>query len=321
VYVRTISCRLAHLALAAVVMASCDSPTESEPPPDENWEPPVSLRQVIWTGEQFVVVGQRIMTSPDGTDWKIVYPTRSFSTMIHDIVYADGRYTAIGEQYVAVSDDLVDWTLKWWCDDYRKLTTIICSPDKYLISGYNPRFGCPFGPCPTVDPFVLHSEDGDVWNGKVISSNTYFGGAVWADSQFVAMTSRTVLTSPDGVTWTSDSTNVFTKGELFWTGKEVICIAGLGQSTIYSLDGPTWTERGAVGFGSALILADTLYVAVGLNGDIFSSTDLDTWVNRYSAPGWPLYDVAWSGELFVAVGLGIMVTSPDGVTWTRREII
>ncbi|MFO1448469.1 MAG: hypothetical protein U1F61_09960 [Opitutaceae bacterium] len=61
------------------------------------------------------------------------------------------------------------------------------------------------------------------------------------------------------------------------------------------------------------------FVVVGTNGTILTSPDAVTWTPRTSGVSSNLYGVTFSGTLFVAVGVdGVIVTSPDGTTWTRR---
>jgi hypothetical protein len=77
---------------------------------------------------------------------------------------------------------------------------------------------------------------------------------------------------------------------------------------------PTVATRGIATNGS-------IYVSAAANG-LFSSTDLNIWV-RSSLPsgaGQSYSDVIWSdtGGEFIAVGLGTVLTSPDGKTWTIR---
>ncbi len=63
-----------------------------------------------------------------------------------------------------------------------------------------------------------------------------------------------------------------------------------------------------------------VFVAVGDNGLIQTSTDGTTWTTRANPAGTPtMYRVRWLGEQFVAVGASsTILTSPDGITWTQR---
>lgn len=97
--------------------------------------------------------------------------------------------------------------------------------------------------------------------------------------------------------------------------------------------GSTWTLRtsGTVNNLNDVVWSGTQYVAVGSHNTVLTSPDGLTWTARstgapldfWGAP-YALYGVAWSGTQFVAVGMdsyafnGIILTSPDAITWTVR---
>jgi len=92
---------------------------------------------------------------------------------------------------------------------------------------------------------------------------------------------------------------------------------------IVALGGITWTTRTS-GFGANVIYGvtygDGLYVAVGDDGTMTTSTDGTTWTTRTSGFGTTrIYGVTYGDGLYVAVGDdGTMTTSTDGTTWTTR---
>lgn len=80
----------------------------------------------------------------------------------------------------------------------------------------------------------------------------------------------------------------------------------------------TWTAA-SVGVGSILkdvIYDNSLFVTVGLNGTIQTSSDGVTWTARSSATTSDIYSVAWDGTRFSAYGtVGSGSTSTTGLTW------
>jgi photosystem II stability/assembly factor-like uncharacterized protein len=75
------------------------------------------------------------------------------------------------------------------------------------------------------------------------------------------------------------------------------------SSGYYSL--PSWTGTG--------------YVAVGANGTIISTNNTGIWTNRSSGTTNTLYGITYGNNLYVAVGWGVIRTSPsDCITWTAR---
>jgi len=91
-----------------------------------------------------------------------------------------------------------------------------------------------------------------------------------------------VLTSSDGLTWSSQT-----------------------------VDAGTWLVSIAYGNGT--------WVAVGANGTILLSSDLENWINAKSVTANKLNGVAYNGTIFIAVGdNGTIVTSPDAQNWTLQ---
>ena len=89
-----------------------------------------------------------------------------------------------------------------------------------------------------------------------------------------------------------------------------------GHAEAWSADGVRWTS-GSSGT-QADLYAETGKVAVGASGTILTSQDGITWTRQTSGTTSALRDVV-QGILLVAVGdSGTILTSPDGTTWTAR---
>ncbi len=167
---------------------------------------------------------------------------------------------------------------------------------------------------------------------------------VWAPglSLFVAIandaTGNTVVTSPDGITWTR-RTPAANDGwsSVAWSpalGKlAAVASSGSGSRVMYSSDGITWTagsgapteQWASVAWSPSL--AKFVAVSNAVTNAVMYSTDGITWsTSGVSGAGTDLWQsIAWSPDLslFVAVsntaGTGNEVmTSPDGLTWTMR---
>lgn len=89
-----------------------------------------------------------------------------------------------------------------------------------------------------------------------------------------------------------------------------------------SKDGYTWSTLGSVLGGDTItsfVFANFLFVAVGISGVIYTSTDALTWIKRTSPVLDSLYSIAHLGGQFIAVGSdGAVVTSVNGITWTSH---
>lgn len=184
---------------------------------------------------------------------------------------------------------------------------------------------------PTFDWVQQHS--GTVKN----LANIIFGGG-----QYVAVgAAGAILTSPDGVVWTSRSSNVIDDLALITYGNSVYVIAG-SSYVLTSNDAINWEKhqvnwcnaQSNCGSTSSIAFGNGIFVAVGGTGvyNIQVSTDGINWnyVGTGEAPGNPnflgfnwgstLYgwtSVAYGNGRFVAVGdHGMITTSVDGINWT-----
>jgi photosystem II stability/assembly factor-like uncharacterized protein len=115
-----------------------------------------------------------------------------------------------------------------------------------------------------------------------------------------------------------DKTKTKTKG--------LFVAVGDNGTILTSPDGTTWTQRTSPPspFGARVHLYDVtygngLFVTVGGdNGTILTSPDGTTWAKRNSMTSNDLYGVTYGNGLFVTVGeYGTFLTSPDGTTWTK----
>ncbi|MGI8601549.1 MAG: hypothetical protein ACR2OZ_00960 [Verrucomicrobiales bacterium] len=196
------------------------------------------------------------------------------------------------------------------------------------------------------DGDIVTSTDGGLtWalrSSSAMSWNTVIhGGGVWLAAGRIASEpyTGTVMTSPDGLTWTavtvpntsSTAYSAFTCA--VWTGLRFVLGSGWNvdgnERLATSEDGITWTPR-AARFSSVQGLAWTgsRVVAVGRdynnNAEIFISPDGITWKDALTPEaGSPIISgVVWTGAQLLAWGdyFGGAYTSPTGETWTRRVL-
>ena len=146
---------------------------------------------------------------------------------------------------------------------------------------------------------------------------------IWTGDRFAAVgTSGAFLTSENGLTWDLHNTGADTDSfkDLVWTGDQFIVIAA--RSIWTSPNGQSWDKIvDDVGFSMVRIIqTDSLLLIVGRGGELLTSIDGLYWVARSTGLSDALlYDVAWSGSLFVVVGEDQIASSPDAITWTSRE--
>ncbi len=100
------------------------------------------------------------------------------------------------------------------------------------------------------------------------------------NDQFVAVGEKTVITSPDGLSWTAHAAEAKFRGVTFKHG---------------------------------------LYAAVGLEGKILTSRDAVEWAAQPSGTTNDLYAISHDAHQFVAVGNNATIlTGRDGTNWTAR---
>jgi hypothetical protein len=254
---------------------------------------------VTWTGSKYVAVGTLykysdyltyglIMTSTDGITWA----------------------------RQGVGNPSVDSSLYWF---YGVGAASSSSVVAFAGASYS-------APTPQI---VSSSDNGTTWTSRdsTISSSTRITawGVIWSGAQYVAIGSisgqggnfdtNLVLTSPNGTTWTRQSSS-------FGNGTRK------NESYGIAFSGTKYVMVGKFGFTGPL---DTYQEGP----DVWTSIDAVTWTQQQQIPNilsmlsaqW--YSVTWSSSLslFLVVGYdstegeAMVYSSPDGITWTRRETV
>jgi hypothetical protein len=173
---------------------------------------------------------------------------------------------------------------------------------------------------------VITSPDGIAWTVRPTGTSSDLRSVAWSGTGFVAVGSGGVtVSSEDGTSWSADTliSAEWLMG-IAWTGKSFATVGKDGK-IFTSPDGRNWTPResGVTSWLWAVAWTGTRLVAVGhnglsYNGALITSGDGVTWAAANLAVR-PLFGVAWTGSQVVAVG-DSLYTSPDGLTWTPREL-
>lgn len=197
--------------------------------------------------------------------------------------------STVATKTVTVTDSITTWTARsnTSAGDFQAL---VASPTKVIAVGED--FSTFMGP-------VATSTDGITWTATQLGNNQHAYAGVWDGSQFLlaGMDYDFDLSAFVGCVFTSPTANAGTWTPRIFTGSPLKGIA----------------------YGGGV------YVAVGENGTIRSSTDGITWLPRTSGTTNTLSSVAYGGGKFVAVGYlpnngaCSILTSPDGTTWTNTS--
>jgi hypothetical protein len=183
---------------------------------------------------------------------------------------------------------------------------------------------------------ILTSQDGSAWQAVTLPQgvNDNFTGVAFGNNRFVAVgfMDKTVLASPDGLTWTAKdaSSPVGLNNVVFCDGK--FLVLGNSGTILTSPDGETWTTTvssanhlyGAASGNGKIVVVGNFSVGGGI---IVSADGGMTWTETTpkNADGQvtinALRGVAFGNGLFVAVGqFGTILTSSDGIVWTQRPV-
>jgi bifunctional DNase/RNase/photosystem II stability/assembly factor-like uncharacterized protein len=148
-------------------------------------------------------------------------------------------------------------------------------------------------------------------------------GLAFDGEQFIAVgAAGLILTSPDAVTWTRRDAPV---AQTLWAvaaGDGELIAVGSGGTILGSTDGTEWTTRMS-GVGDELrgvCYSHGRFVAVGCRQTILTSKDGHRWTRTGSRHSVGLKAVAAGPDGFVAAGCGVILTSPDGRSWSNASI-
>jgi hypothetical protein len=152
--------------------------------------------------------------------------------------------------------------------------------------------------------------------------NSVNGAGIAAWFQYTLFDDDDTFTFASGDTEETSTTQGFADTGLF----AAVAIGGTDQ-VMTSPDGVTWTSRAEAEANQWRDICWSpeldLFAAVSSNGTnrVMTSPDGITWTSRFIfAVSW--YGITWSPELglFAAVGSSNVATSPDGITWTVRTV-
>jgi hypothetical protein len=174
------------------------------------------------------------------------------------------------------------------------------------------------------------------WINRAPASNSAWDAVAYGNGLYVAVANSggAVMTSPDGITWTSRSG--ITRGWrsiAYGNGRFVVVESQTGSGAagqvMTSTDGITWASQtsAAERIWMSVTFAKGLFVAVAQSGTgdrVMTSPDGITWTSRATPTDSAWHSVTYGNGLFVAISQGSegvaneVMTSPDGITWTTH---
>jgi hypothetical protein len=178
---------------------------------------------------------------------------------------------------------------------------------------------------------IVTDSDGNASNTLTITSFTISDATSSDDDtttsssgrKFVAVgRSGTIISSSDGITWTSRTSGTSNTLEGVTYGISTFVAVGASGAILTSTDnGTTWTSRTS-GTSNNLhrgTYGNSTFVTVGASGTILTSSDGITWTSRTSGTSNILWAVTHVNSTFLTVGdNGTILTSDNGTVWTSR---
>lgn len=241
------------------------------------------INRVVWAGTQFIAVGTNgtILTSSDGKTFQ--QRSSGTTTALYDVAGSGNTFVVVGTNgTILTSPDGVAWAPQV-SGTVNSLYGVVWSGNRFVAVG--------------ADGIILTSLIGTVWTPQVSGTTNSLHSVTWSGSRFVAVGAYgTILTSPDGTTWTlrtSDTLNPL--GRVTWSGSLFVAVSG-SPYDYYSYPYPVHISTDGITWANIMIVP--------------SSTSTPAFI-------WQSSDVIWCGTQFVAVGAeGNIFTSADGVTWS-----
>lgn len=246
------------------------------------------LRSATYGDDLYLIGGDggEIQTSDDkGVTWTARSLAGTYSFGVTAVAYGGGTYIAAGSGMLQTSPDGITWTERTLDGGYSGfIQAAAYNGSRWVVVGNS-------GEIQTSD------DNGESWTSRTSGTANALQDIVWLGGVFMAVgVSATLLTSPDGITWTSRTP------------------AGGYSGNFYGV---------AVGPVEALGTVYNIFCAVGSGGEIQTSADDGvTWQQRTAGGGFTgyLYDVEYGGNgKYAAVGAsGEIQTSENSVNWNDQ---
>ena len=284
--------------------------------PLDNWSSlNPTFRGIAYGGDTFVIVGDsgKIITSKNGSIW--TYRMSGLQCDLNGIAYGDGAFVAVGplrgtpaSSFFVSNDEGESWTpitapTGVW------LGGITYGNGTFVVVGYDGI---------SSNGAIFTSPDGVAWTNRPLEPTTSLAKVTYGNGLFVAVGDfGTILTSPDGITWKREQSGVITAIFDVTFGKGIfVAVGGIwnigfappmpNELILISQDGTTWTpiNRGDDDIRplNAVTYGSNRFVAVGNTGKILTSSDGVTWTKKEIGESATLNDVAFGNDRFIAVG-------------------
>jgi hypothetical protein len=194
-----------------------------------------ALTGVAYGNGRYVVVGDAVLTSTDGTNWAV----QPVTNRPENVTFLNGWFFGGGYGQILRSTNGADWSRQSLSMD-GWVTGIACGRGTYVAVGsvWNPVPGA-------YECRILTSTNGLDWERNPLFLRRELGRVAYGAGHFVAVgTLGTLLTSPDGKTWTSRDAGTLSNLKRVCYGNGTFVIVG-EDGTILQSDPLLWLELAA----------------------------------------------------------------------------
>lgn len=235
--------------------------------------------------------------SEDGESW--VAADRITTSAVNDLVYADGKFVAVGN-VAYYSEDGITWTEGVWAGNTNIVANAITYGDGLFVAVGNNR--------------TFYSNDGVTWHVGAYISNTTFKDVVYGfHGLYVAVANDgSSYRSTDGVNWSKSADSCGANCIAYGNG---VFVSVDAQYLTYSKDGDTWTDVVFEGYGgSSLCFGKDKFLL--FDGNItYLSADGVSWTLGCKNLPFGADKLSYCDGLFIATNKKKSYSSTDGVTW------
>jgi hypothetical protein len=261
----------------------------------------------------FVIVGNIGVTgySTNGHNWTGL-PWGQFREL-SGVTFGAGQFVAVGMGgVIATSTTATNWPPR--SDGPRSFTrNIACSDNECAFS----------------DDSGIIRMSSDFMNWRIVRSNTYVNRLAYVGNRFIGVWQGLVTVSgqPGWTNIAAPTTN------WLWDvtfGKGTYVISGLAGTILTSTDALNWTLRsiGVTNDAGRIAFGNEQFVTLNYSGDAGISTDGVQWTFHPALPmATGTSKLTFGNGMFVAIhtsgvvtNKGLVITSRDGLTWSRQII-
>ena len=255
---------------------------------------------------------------------------RTFAIDVKDYASANGIQVAAGEYYgdtnpgsILSSANGVDWKQIRLFDEVSYSTSAITFFNgHFIVPGTDAVYTSTDGSSWTKVPVTAAA--GFVLNDIALGNNLLIG--VGSDSRYWE---GQIFKSTDGVTWlpVASGFSSVLNAVAYSTASGTFAAVG-NNGVIYTYQSGYVIKRGDFGYDvSDIAYGNGTFVAVGASGAVITSTNTASGKNNNEGTSWTVHPsvtteylscVAYGNGTFVAGGIDVVLTSPDGITWTQR---